>query len=310
MSEYHIPVLLKESVDALNINSNPNGVYVDATFGGGGHSREILERLDKRGRLIAFDRDSEAIKNAPKDSRLILVHNNFRFVENFTRYFGYFQKVDGVLGDLGVSSHQFDTGERGFSFRYDAPLDMRMNKLAKTSAADIINGYTRDELIRIFRLYGELDKPHKVADFICKARENSPINTTVELSKVVERLYNTNTEHKFLAKLFQALRIEVNMEMKALEDFLQGSLNSLKDGGLMSIITYHSLEDRMVKNFFKSGNINGDIEKDFYGRAITQIEPVNRKPILPPEEEISSNTRSRSAKLRIAIKNGGEKEKI
>lgn len=308
MLEYHIPVLLKESVDALNINLNPNGVYVDATFGGGGHSKEILKRLDKRGRLIAFDRDSDAIKNAPKDNRLILVHNNFRFVENFARYYGYFEKIDGILGDLGVSSHQFDTGERGFSFRYDAPLDMRMNKLAKTNAADIINNYTKEDLIRIFRIYGELDKPHKAAEFICKERENNEILTTGQLSKAVERLYNTTTEHKFLAKLFQALRIEVNMEMRALEEFLKGALNSLKEDGIMSIITYHSLEDRMVKNFFKSGNIEGNIKKDFYGRAIVPIEQVNRKPILPQEEEIQRNTRSRSAKLRVATKNGREKE--
>ncbi len=308
MSEYHIPVLLKESVDALNIDLNPNGIYVDATFGGGGHSREILSRLDKRGRLIAFDRDSDAIKNAPKDDRLILVHNNFRFVENFARYYGYFEKIDGILGDLGVSSHQFDTGERGFSFRYDAPLDMRMNKLAKVSAADIINNYSREDLIRIFRIYGELDKPHKAADFICKEREHNLIETTGQLSKCVERLYNTNTEHKFLAKLYQALRIEVNMEMRALEEFLKGGLNSLKETGVMSIITYHSLEDRMVKNFFKSGNIEGKIEKDFYGRSIVPIEQVTRKPIIPSEEEIQSNTRSRSAKLRVAAKYGREEK--
>lgn len=299
MSEYHVPVLLNESVSALNIEGNRDGIFVDATFGGGGHSREILKRLGKNGKLIAFDRDSDAIKNAPDDKRLILIHNNFRFIQNFVRALGY-GKVDGILADLGVSSHQFDTGERGFSFRFDAPLDMRMNQLAPKSATDIINSYSQEELTKIFRNWGELDKPWKAAELICKARESAPITTTGDLSKAVERLYNNFTEHKFLAKLYQALRIEVNMEMRALEDFLTGTLGSLKEGGILSVITYHSLEDRMVKNFMKTGNIGGENEKDFYGRSLSPFNLVTRKPVLPPEEEIASNTRSRSAKLRVA----------
>lgn len=300
MSEYHVPVLLNESVSALNIEENRNGIFVDATFGGGGHSREILARLGEKGKLIAFDRDSDAIANAPKDKRLILIHNNFRFVQNFVRSLGFIGKIDGILGDLGVSSHQFDTGERGFSFRFDAPLDMRMNQLAPKSAANVVNEYSQEELTRIFKIYGELDKPWKAAELICKARENSPIETTGDLSKAVEKLYNNFTEHKFLAKLYQALRIEVNMEMRALEDFLVGARNSLKPGGRLSIITYHSLEDRMVKNFMKTGNVDGKDERDFYGKSLSPFELVTRKPILPPDEEIASNTRSRSAKLRVA----------
>ncbi len=296
---YHIPVLLDESVSALNIKES--GVYVDATFGGGGHSREILSRLGAKGTLISFDRDTDAIKNAPDDKRLILVHNNFRFVENFVHYNG-FRQVDGVLADLGVSSHQFDSGERGFSFRFDAPLDMRMNRLATKNAADIVNSYPQEELARIFKIYGEIDKPRKAAELVCAARGRKAIETTGELSKAVEKMYNSNTEHKFLAKLYQALRIEVNMEMQALEEFLKGALAVLKPGGILSVITYHSLEDRMVKNFMKTGNIAGDVEKDFYGKINTPFEIVTRKPIIPAEEEISRNTRSRSAKLRVAAK--------
>lgn len=302
MSAYHIPVLLDASVSALNLDINPNGVYVDATFGGGGHSREILSRLGAKGKLIAFDRDEDALANAPQDERLILVHNNFRFLQNFVRYHGYMGKVDGILADLGVSSHQFDTGERGFSFRFEAPLDMRMNQKASQNAADIVNNYPKEELSKIFRLYGEVDKPWKVAELICAARETAPIITTGDLSKAVNRLYNNFTEHKFLAKLYQALRIEVNAEMIALEDFLTGTLNALKPGGRLSVITYHSLEDRMVKNFIKTGNTEGELKKDFYGKCDIFFESVTRKPILPTEEEISSNTRSRSAKLRVAEK--------
>jgi 16S rRNA (cytosine1402-N4)-methyltransferase len=294
---YHTPVLLDESVTALNIKEG--GTYVDATFGGGGHSREILRRLGPDGTLISFDRDTDALKNALDDKRAILVHNNFRFVENFVHYNG-FKQVDGILADLGVSSHQFDSGERGFSFRFDAPLDMRMNQLAPKSAANVVNEYSQEELTRIFKIYGELDKPWKAAELICKARENSPIETTGDLSKAVEKLYTNFTEHKFLAKLYQALRIEVNMEMRALEDFLTGAGNSLRPGGRLSIITYHSLEDRMVKNFMKTGNVDGETRKDFYGKSLSPFELVNRKPILPPDEEIASNTRSRSAKLRVA----------
>ena len=300
MSGYHVPVLLNESVSALNIENNRDGIFIDVTFGGGGHSREILSRLGEKGKLIAFDRDSDAIANAPDDKRLILIHNNFRFVQNYGRQLGLMGKIDGILGDLGVSSHQFDTGERGFSFRFDAPLDMRMNQLAPKSAADIVNEYSQEDLTRIFKIYGELDKPWKAAELICRARETAEIKTTGDLSKAVSKLYNNFTEHKFLAKLYQALRIEVNMEMRALEDFLVGAKNSLRHGGRLSIITYHSLEDRMVKNFMKTGNTQGDNEKDFFGKSLSPFELVNRKPVLPSEDEIASNTRSRSAKLRVA----------
>lgn len=301
MSQYHVPVLLDQSVSALDIRSN--GIYVDATFGGGGHSREILNRLGPDGKLISFDRDTDAIKNAPDDKRLILVHNNFRFVENFVRYNGY-DGVDGILADLGVSSHQFDSGERGFSFRFDAPLDMRMNQKAKRNAADIVNNYSQEDLTKIFKIYGEIDKPWRAAELVCRARATAPIETTGQLSKAVEKMYNAQTEHKFLAKLYQALRIEVNMEMQALEDFLSGALSILKPGGILSVITYHSLEDRMVKNFMKSGNTEGEIIKDFYGKIESPFEIITRKPIIPDEEEISRNTRSRSAKLRVAAKRG------
>ncbi|MBR7157313.1 MAG: 16S rRNA (cytosine(1402)-N(4))-methyltransferase RsmH [Bacteroidales bacterium] len=301
MSEYHIPVLLDQSVSALDIKSG--GIYVDATFGGGGHSREILNRLGPNGRLISFDRDTDAIRNAPDDKRLILVHNNFRFIENFVRYNGY-DGVDGIRADLGVSSHQFDSGERGFSFRFDAPLDMRMNQKAQKTAAHIVNNYSQEDLTKIFKIYGEIDKPWRAAELVCKARATAPIETTGQLSKAVEKMYNQQTEHKFLAKLYQALRIEVNMEMQALEDFLAGALAILKPGGILSVITYHSLEDRMVKNFMKSGNTEGEIKKDFFGKIETPFDIITRKPIVPTEEEISSNTRSRSAKLRVAAKRG------
>ncbi len=300
MSQYHVPVLLNESVSALNIEENRNGIFIDVTFGGGGHSREILKRLGPKGKLIAFDRDSDAIKNAPQDKRLILIHNNFRFMRNFVRSLGYIGKIDGILGDLGVSSHQFDTGERGFSFRFDAKLDMRMNTLGGKSAADVVNTYTQEELTRIFKIYGELEKPWKAAELICRWRGSTPIETTGDLSKAVAKLYSSFNEHKFLAQLYQALRIEVNMEMRALEDFLNGTLACLKPQGRLSIITYHSLEDRMVKNFMKAGNTDGKEGKDFYGRSLSPFTLVNRKPILPPQEEISSNPRSRSAKLRVA----------
>lgn len=299
MSEYHVPVLLDESISALEIKKD--GVYIDATFGGGGHSREILNRLGPDGKLISFDRDTDAIKNAPDDKRLTLVHNNFRFAQNFVKYNG-FDGVDGILADLGVSSHQFDSGERGFSFRFDAPLDMRMNQKAQRNAAHIVNNYSQEELTKIFKLYGEIDKPWRAAELICKARTLAPIETTGQLSKAVEKMYNQQTEHKFLAKLYQALRIEVNMEMQALEDFLVGALSVLKPGGRLSIITYHSLEDRMVKNFMKAGNTEGEIKKDFYGKIESPFDIITKKPIVPTEEEISSNTRSRSAKLRVAEK--------
>ena len=300
MSEYHIPVLLDESVSAL-IDST-SGTYADATFGGGGHSREILSRLSQNGRLIAFDRDSDAIANRPDDSRLTLIRSDFRWIHNHVIHQGYKDGIDGVLADLGVSSHQFDTAERGFSFRYEAPLDMRMNQEAEFNAADIVNTYEQADLEKILRLYGEVDNSRRIAQMICKAREISKIETTGDLGKAIESALPKFAEHKFLAKVYQALRIEVNQEMKSLEKFLSGAAASLKPGGKMVIITYHSLEDRMVKNFIKAGNIDGKVEKDFFGNSKAPLKAVNRKPILPEESEIAANTRARSAKLRIAVK--------
>ena len=300
MSEYHTSVLLDESVTALV--GSTDGVYADATFGGGGHTSEILSRLSINGRVLAFDRDSDAIANKPDDSRLTLIRSDFRWIHNHVLHQGYKDGIDGVLADLGVSSHQFDTAERGFSFRYEAPLDMRMNQEAEKTAVDIVNGYEYEDLEKILRLYGEVDNSRKIAQLICKARENAQILTTGDLGKAIESALPKFAEHKFLAKVYQALRIEVNQEMKSLEKFLSGAAASLKPGGKLVVITYHSLEDRMVKNFIKAGNIEGKVEKDFFGNATAPLKAVNRKPILPTEEEISSNTRARSAKLRIAEK--------
>lgn len=309
MSEYHTPVLLRESVDGLV--TNPDGTYADATFGGGSHSREILSRLGPKGRLFAFDRDSDALANAPDDSRLTLIHNNFRFIHNYmllecrtkgTEEAGNGEILDGVLADLGVSSHQFDTAARGFSFRYSAALDMRMNAQGGKTAADIVNSYTQQELERILRLFGEVDGARRLAQLIAEARSKAPILTTDDLYSAIRPALPSFAEHKYLAKVYQALRIEVNDEMRSLEKFLQGAAASLKKGGRMVVITYHSLEDRMVKNFIRSGNVDGNIEKDTFGVACTPLKAVNRKPVLPSEEEISANTRARSAKLRIAEK--------
>lgn len=309
MYEYHKPVLLKESVDALI--SSPDGKYADATFGGGGHSREILSRLSDKGRLIAFDRDADAVKRAFDDPRFCLIHNNFRFIHNFTLFERWKEDgkglennegLDGILADLGVSSHQFDTAERGFSFRYDAPLDMRMNTKAELKAADVVNNYEAEDLERIFRIYGEVDNSRKLTQLILKQRAISPIETTGQLDQAIEEACPKFAEHKYLAKVYQALRIEVNQEMRSLEKFLEGCAKSLKSGGKLVVITYHSLEDRMVKNFIKSGRTDGVLEKDVFGQSKEPFEAVNRKPILPSEEEISENTRARSAKLRIAIK--------
>ena len=258
--------------------------------------------MSPEGRLISFDRDSDAIANKPDDDRLTLIRSDFRWIHNHVLHQGYKDGIDGVLADLGVSSHQFDTAERGFSFRYEAPLDMRMNQEATTTAADIINNYEQEELEKILRLYGEVDNSRKIAQMICKAREASPIETTTQLGSAIEKALPKFAEHKFLAKVYQALRIEVNQEMKSLEKFLSGAAAALKPGGKMVIITYHSLEDRMVKNFIKAGNIEGKAEKDFYGNITAPLIAVNRKPILPQESEIASNTRARSAKLRIAEK--------
>lgn len=299
MYEYHKPVLLKESVDALV--SSPDGIYADATFGGGGHSREILSRLSEKGRLIAFDRDEDALKGAFDDPRFKLIHNNFRFIHNYS-LLETESGFDGVLADLGVSSHQFDTAERGFSFRYDAPLDMRMNTQAQLTAQDVVNEYPVEELAKIFRIYGEVENAYKLASLIVSKRALSPIGTTDDLDKAIESVTPKFAQHKYLAKVYQALRIEVNQEMRSLEKFLEGATKALKSRGRLAVITYHSLEDRMVKNFIKSGNVDGEVEKDVFGRSVQPLEAVNRKPILPLEEEISENTRARSAKLRIAVK--------
>ncbi len=300
MSGYHIPVLLDESVSALV--SSISGTYADATFGGGGHTSEILRRLSPEGRVIAFDRDLDAFANKPDDSRLTLVRSDFRWIHNHILHLGYKNGIDGVLADLGVSSHQFDTAERGFSFRYDAPLDMRMNQEAEMTAEDIVNTYSQEDLENILRIYGEVDNSRKLAQLICRARETGQIRTTADLGNAIGSALPKFAEHKFLAKVYQALRIEVNQEMKSLEKFLSGAARSLKSGGQLVVITYHSLEDRMVKNFIKAGNIRGEAEKDFYGNVKAPLKAVNRKPILPQENEIASNTRARSAKLRIAEK--------
>ncbi len=299
MSEYHNPVLLEESVSA--IIGDTSGVYADATFGGGGHSALILSRLSRKGRLLAFDRDADALENAPADKRLTLIHNNFRFIHNFALL--HEVEFDGILADLGVSSHQFDTEERGFSFRFDTALDMRMNADGGRTAADVVNDSTVERLEEILRLYGEVENAGKVAKLIDAARRLSPIRTTGDLNKAVESALPPYADHKWLAKLYQALRIEVNEEMRSLEKFLQGAAASLKQGGKLAVITYHSLEDRMVKNFIKTGNVEGNEQRDVYGNNSAPLKAVNRKPILPAEEEIQTNTRARSAKLRIAEKN-------
>ena len=318
MSEYHTPVLLDESVSALV--TNPSGIYIDATFGGGGHTAEILSRLSPAGKVIAFDRDSDAINNRIDDPRLILIRADFRYVHNFVMLetlrgaIGSFSgddlnaeaKVDGVLADLGVSSHQFDTADRGFSFRFDAPLDMRMNKEAQMTAADIVNSYTQGELEKILKIYGEVDNARRIAQLIVAGRATGEIRTTGELDKVLEPALPDFASHKILAKIYQALRIEVNHEMRSLEKFLDGAAESLKEGGRLAVITYHSLEDRMVKNFIKSGNVHGDICKDFYGNVLAPLKSLTRKPVLPQESEIAANTRARSAKLRVAEKEVSE----
>lgn len=298
MSEYHVPVMLKESVEGLNIN--PDGIYVDVTFGGGGHSRYILEHL-KGGKLIAFDQDLEAQNNIPAHPNLIFVHGNFRFLRNFVRHAGY-EQVDGILADLGVSSHHFDDEQRGFSFRFEGPLDMRMNTLSKLDAAHVVNTYDPVRLMELLRIYGEVDNPKVLVRAITKKRDEKPIETVQELVEALQPHIPANAQHKFLAKVFQALRIEVNREMEALKQMLEQSLKVLKPGGRLSVITYHSLEDRMVKNFMKSGNFEGKQEKDFYGNIITPFNIVNKKAISPTEKELEVNNRSRSAKLRIAEK--------
>ena len=295
---YHVPVLLEESVSGLNID--PDGVYLDLTFGGGGHSREILKRL-KDGCLIGFDQDSDALANVPDDSRFIFVNHNFRYLRNFLRYCGY-DEADGILADLGVSSHEFDEAGRGFSFRFDAELDMRMNQRSRLKATDILNTYSEENLIRIFRNYGEVDNVRRLVDLIVNARTGKMIARSEEFLQVIAPCVPKQKEKKYLAQVYQALRIEVNGELEALEDMLKEAERALRPGGRLVVITYHSLEDRIVKNFLKSGNFEGKVEKDFYGHVKRNFELVNRKVIVPSEEEIERNPRARSAKLRIAEK--------
>lgn len=299
MTDYHIPALLHESIDGLNIQ--PNGTYVDVTFGGGGHSKEILTRLGDGGRLYGFDQDEEAYENVLNDDRFVFVRSNFRYLSNFLQYYQV-EKVDGILADLGVSSHHFDDEERGFSFRFDSLLDMRMNRSSKLTAADVLNNYDEEQLSNLFYLYGELRMARKIASAIVFARQKKPIATVNEFLEIMDRFTYRDREKKVLAQAFQALRIEVNQELDALKEMLQQSVDCLATGGRLCVISYHSLEDRMVKNFFRSGNIEGEVEKDFYGNPLTNLKIINRKVIIPSEEEQRVNPRSRSAKLRIAEK--------
>ncbi len=299
MSSYHIPVLLHESVVGLNIK--PDGVYVDVTFGGGGHSKYLLELLGEEGKLFAFDQDADAAKNIWEDSRLVLIPQNFRYLKSSLRLYGV-KEVDGVLADLGVSSHQFDAAERGFSTRFDGELDMRMDQDATRSAKEVLNEYEEEDLKRIFWRYGELKNSGRVAGAICAARSHRPLETIEQLKTAVIDCAPKFKENRFFAQLFQAIRIEVNEEMEVLKEMLEQSVEVLKPKGRLSVISYHSLEDRPVKNFMRYGNFEGKPEKDFYGNLIAPLKPVNRKPIVPQEEEIANNNRARSAKLRIAEK--------
>ncbi|NDV57336.1 16S rRNA (cytosine(1402)-N(4))-methyltransferase RsmH [Bacteroides sp. 519] len=298
---YHIPVLKEESVDGLNIDLTPDGTYVDVTFGGGGHSREILSRLGTKGRLLGFDQDQDAERNIVNDDRFIFVRSNFRYLTNFLRYHNV-ETVDGILADLGVSSHHFDDSERGFSFRFDGALDMRMNKRAGITAADVLNTYEETKLADIFYLYGELKNSRKIASVIVKERSTKKIKTIGEFLEIIKPLFGREREKKELAKVFQALRIEVNREMEALKEMLQSATEALKPGGRLVVITYHSLEDRLVKNMMKTGNLEGKQEQDFYGQFLTPYRLINNKVIVPTPEEQETNPRSRSAKLRIAEK--------
>ena len=296
---YHVPVLLRESVDGLNIR--PEGIYVDVTFGGGGHSKEILSRLGAGGHLYSFDQDADAEKNIVADDRLTFVRSNFRYLKNWVRYYGV-EKIDGLLADLGVSSHHFDEAERGFSLRFDAPLDMRMNKRATLTAADVLNNYGEGQLADVFYYYGELKAARRMASLIVKSRAEKPLLTTGDLLNVLQPLLRRDREKKEAAQAFQALRIEVNHEMDALREMLLAATELLAEGGRLSVITYHSLEDRIVKNIMKSGNAEGKVSQDFFGRAETPFRAVNSKVITPTDDELARNPRSRSAKLRIAEK--------
>lgn len=302
---YHVPVMLHESLEGLAIR--PSGVYVDVTFGGGGHSREILNRLDDDGKLYGFDQDADAEKNIPADPRFVFVRSNFRYLYNFMRYHGVVGEVDGLLADLGVSSHHFDDKDRGFSFRFDGALDMRMNTRAGQTAADIVNTYTEEQLVDLFYLYGELKVARKLASVLVRSRETKKIETIADFLDMIKPFTGKDKEKKFLAQVFQALRIEVNDEMRALREMLQQTLQVLKPGGRLVVITYHSLEDRLVKNFLKTGNFEGKAEQDFFGNVKSPFRLVNNKVIVPSDEEVERNPRSRSAKLRIAELNNEHK---
>lgn len=301
MSEtvYHIPALLNECIDGLSIK--PNGIYVDVTFGGGGHSRAIMENLDKNGHLYGFDQDQDAIANAIDDKRFTFVYSNFAYISNFLRYHKV-KQVDGILADLGVSFHHFDESDRGFSFRFDGTLDMRMNRKSENDARKVIATYDEERLADILYLYGELKSSRKIASAIVKARAKNPINTTGDLLEVIKPFIKPAQEKKELAQVFQALRIEVNNEIDVLKSLLQQSIKVLKPGGRLVILTYHSLEDRLVKNFLKSGNIEGKVEKDFFGKVNSPFRLINNKVIVASDEEVERNPRARSAKLRIAEK--------
>lgn len=296
---YHVPVLLDESINGMNLKQG--GTYVDVTFGGGGHSKEILRRINKNSRLFSFDQDEDAERNIVNDPRFTFVRSNFRYLHNFLRYYDV-EGVDAILADLGVSSHHFDDSERGFSFRFDGKLDMRMNKRAGITAADIVNTYDEERLANLFYLYGELKNSRKLASVLIKARMQNPINTIGEFLEIVKPLFGREREKKELAKVFQALRIEVNQEMEALKEMLYAATEALNPGGRLVVITYHSLEDRIVKNLMKTGNIEGKAEQDFFGNIQTPFKLVNNKVIVPTQEEQTRNPRSRSAKLRIAEK--------
>lgn len=296
---YHVPVLLKESIEGMDLR--PGGIYVDVTFGGGGHSKEILRQGDESIRLLSFDQDEDAEKNIVNDKRFTFVRSNFRYLHNFLRYHDI-EQVDSILADLGVSSHHFDDSERGFSFRFDGKLDMRMNKRAGMTAADVVNTYEEERLADIFYLYGELKNSRKLASAIVKARSNKQIITIGDFLDIVKPMFGREREKKELAKVFQALRIEVNQEMEALKEMLYAATEALKPGGRLVVITYHSLEDRIVKNMMKTGNIEGKAEQDFFGNVQTPFRLINNKVIVATEEEVTRNPRSRSAKLRIAEK--------
>ncbi len=296
--EYHNPVLLKECIDGLNIN--PEGIYVDVTFGGGGHSKEILKHLTT-GKLFAFDQDDDAVKNKIDDPKFVLIKQNFRFLKNFLKLYNALP-IDGLLADLGVSSHQFDEAERGFSIRFNAKLDMRMDRNSNLTAADILNTYSEEELKRVFKLYGEVNNAGYLASIIFHTRKEKKIETVDDLKAAITKCVRKGKENQYYAQVFQALRIEVNKELDALQELLTQSLDVLKPNGRLVVMSYHSLEDRLVKKFMRSGKFEGEVEKDFYGNQLTPFKQITRKPIVPTEQEIEQNNRARSAKLRVAEK--------